>query len=501
MRVEIDAGGRIDRASRRSRRSRSGAAPEPPVRRLPGRALLPGFVNAHSHAFQRGLRGRGERFPAGGAGGSFWSWREAMYGLVGGARCRGLRRPLARQAFREMRGAGITAVGEFHYLHHELAGEDCAFDDVVRRGGADGRHPPRPARGLLPHAAASASRSPERSAASPPRRPDDLLAADGPPRDAARPATPEPRRRRPPIRARRARATSRRSTPRRRGAACPSTSTSRSSGRRSRMPRSLRRQADAGPPARPLAARRGLHRRALHPQPRRPSSSATRAAGGNVCLCPLTEANLGDGIADVPAMRRAGGGVCLGSDSNARISTLEEMRWLEYGAAARATESRGVLADAAGRRRPGARSTRRRSAARARSGSPPGRIEPGRWADFVAVDLGAPSLAGCDARDAPRRPRLRRRGRRRRRHLRRRRLERPPLTGAAPRVVRRRRAEPPRGAADDLQVHGAASRRAPAEPLDLDLSLDRPQLLGPVHHQEAHSGRPRGPRAGSCAEV
>src|ERR1700688_3294174 len=51
--------------------------------RLHRQALLPGLVSAHSHAFQRALRGRGERFPAG-AGGSFWSWREAMYELAEG---------------------------------------------------------------------------------------------------------------------------------------------------------------------------------------------------------------------------------------------------------------------------------------------------------------------------------------------------------------------------------------------------------------------------------
>ena len=44
------------------------------------------------------------------------------------------------------------------------------------------------------------------------------------------------------------------------------------------------------------------------------------AAGGTVCLCPLTEANLGDGIADLPGMLAAGAGLCLGTDSNARIS-------------------------------------------------------------------------------------------------------------------------------------------------------------------------------------
>ena len=48
--------------------------------RLKNRALLPGFVNAHSHAFQRGLRGKAEKF--GRNGGSFWSWREEMYRLA-----------------------------------------------------------------------------------------------------------------------------------------------------------------------------------------------------------------------------------------------------------------------------------------------------------------------------------------------------------------------------------------------------------------------------------
>lgn len=57
------------------------------VRRLKNQALIPGFVNAHSHAFQRGLRGRGETYPQSdesdvGDRPSFWTWREAMYDLV-----------------------------------------------------------------------------------------------------------------------------------------------------------------------------------------------------------------------------------------------------------------------------------------------------------------------------------------------------------------------------------------------------------------------------------
>ncbi len=105
----------------------------PDPTRLARMALLPGFVDAHSHAFQRGLRGRGEAFPAG--AGSFWSWREAMYALVESLDRDTMRR-LSARAFAEMRDAGITTVGEFHYLHHEREG-DFALDDAVVEAAAD----------------------------------------------------------------------------------------------------------------------------------------------------------------------------------------------------------------------------------------------------------------------------------------------------------------------------------------------------------------------------
>jgi formiminoglutamate deiminase len=77
---------------------------------------LPGFANSHSHAFQRALRGRTQ-----GGTGSFWTWREQMYKLAGTID------PdeylaLARATFGEMALAGITLVGEFHYLHHGPGG-------------------------------------------------------------------------------------------------------------------------------------------------------------------------------------------------------------------------------------------------------------------------------------------------------------------------------------------------------------------------------------------
>ncbi|MEU4426638.1 formimidoylglutamate deiminase [Actinoplanes sp. NPDC024001] len=86
-----------------------GARPE--GTRLRG-LVLPGFANAHSHAFHRALRGRTH------AGrGSFWTWRELMY-QVAGRLDPDSYRALARAVYGEMALAGITSVGEFHYLHH-----------------------------------------------------------------------------------------------------------------------------------------------------------------------------------------------------------------------------------------------------------------------------------------------------------------------------------------------------------------------------------------------
>jgi len=76
------------------------------------RTVVPGFVNAHSHAFHRGLRGRTHA-----DGGDFWRWRETMYALAGTLTPESYRQ-LAESVFTEMRDAGYTAVGEFHYVHH-----------------------------------------------------------------------------------------------------------------------------------------------------------------------------------------------------------------------------------------------------------------------------------------------------------------------------------------------------------------------------------------------
>ena len=90
-------------------------------------ASLPAMVNAHSHAFQRALRGLGERpAPEAHAGDDFWSWREAMYRLAGELDPESMG-ALAARTYREMAAAGYGAVGEFHYVHHRPDG--TPYDD------------------------------------------------------------------------------------------------------------------------------------------------------------------------------------------------------------------------------------------------------------------------------------------------------------------------------------------------------------------------------------
>ncbi|GAA2003564.1 formimidoylglutamate deiminase [Nakamurella flavida] len=104
-----------------------GSEPHPDATRLPG-VVLPGLANCHSHAFHRALRGRTH-----GDGGTFWTWREGMY-EVAGRLDPDRYLALAQATYAEMALAGITAVGEFHYLHHQPDGRP--FDDPNAMGAA-----------------------------------------------------------------------------------------------------------------------------------------------------------------------------------------------------------------------------------------------------------------------------------------------------------------------------------------------------------------------------
>src|SRR6185369_4567723 len=92
---------------------------------LKNKAILPGLINSHSHAFQRVIRGRTE-YRSQHSSDSFWTWRELMY------RAANLLDPndvyiASRMAFLEMALSGCTSIGEFHYLHHAINGQP--YDD------------------------------------------------------------------------------------------------------------------------------------------------------------------------------------------------------------------------------------------------------------------------------------------------------------------------------------------------------------------------------------
>ncbi|MDW5329802.1 formimidoylglutamate deiminase [Plantactinospora sp. KLBMP9567] len=98
--------------------------PPPDARRLPG-LTLPGLANAHSHAFHRALRGRTH-----GGRGDFWAWRTQMYAVADRLDPERYL-ALARATYAEMALAGITCVGEFHYLHHAPDGAPYADPNVM----------------------------------------------------------------------------------------------------------------------------------------------------------------------------------------------------------------------------------------------------------------------------------------------------------------------------------------------------------------------------------
>jgi formimidoylglutamate deiminase len=389
IQIAVAANGRIESVG--AGRAPAQGPERPPgaraVTRLTRVALLPGFVDAHSHAFQRGLRGLGEGFPAG--AGSFWTWREAMYALVESLDGASLRRISAR-AFAEMRDAGITTVGEFHYVHHEREG-DFALDDAIVAAAADAGirlvllysfyatgAPGRPlAGGQRRFATATVDefwRQADRLAA----RLDQGSQTLGVAPHSIRAASPD-----------QIREIYREAT-------------------RRRLPVHLhveeqRREIDESlasygrtPMAAILDAVGDAPFTAVHcTHTAEADMERFLAAGGTVCLCPLTEGNLGDGIPSLAQPHASGGRLAIGTDSNNRLAMLEEMRWLEYGQRLHG-ELRGALPDARGDVAPTLLAAATAGGADA-LGVPAGRIVAGRWADFVAIDLDAPSLAEVPA--------------------------------------------------------------------------------------------------------
>src|SRR5262249_8207363 len=97
--------------------------------------VVPGMPNLHSHAFQRAMAGLTEQAGQGGAPGedSFWTWREGLDGFGGRLKPDEVQ-AIAAQLYVEMLKVGYTAVGEFHYLHHDVDGRPYAdFAELSER--------------------------------------------------------------------------------------------------------------------------------------------------------------------------------------------------------------------------------------------------------------------------------------------------------------------------------------------------------------------------------
>jgi formimidoylglutamate deiminase len=344
---------------------RVGPALSNQVERLRGEALLPGFVNAHSHAFQVGLRGKAETY------GSFWSWREEMYRLAGSLDAEGFRR-LTVRAFREMLASGITAVGEFHYLHHLEGSRGYELDRVVseaaREAGirlvlldtcyltGDVGKPLEKAQERF------GSRSLEEFLESAERADAGGLVAHSVravPIDAIAKIHEEARRRRLPFHL-------------------------HVEEQEKEIESSLAHYGK-----RPLA----LLLDRLEIGPETTAVHCTHSveedlrrfveAGANVSLTPLTEANLADGLPPA-VLSRPETHLSLGTDSNLRIDFTEEMRLLEYGQRLR-EERRGVFRDESGSVAARLFEIATRGGARS-LGIQAGAIESGFFADFFTLD-------------------------------------------------------------------------------------------------------------------
>ena len=241
------------------------APPGPDATRLRG-VVLPGFANAHSHAFHRALRGRTHA-----GGGTFWTWREAMYSLASRLDPDNYL-ALARAVYAEMALAGITTVGEFHYVHHAPGGRPYSDPNAMGHALQQAAQP-TPASGSpcstpatwradsTPQATSRWTSSSSASATRPSKRGRLVspISRPGPARSSARPSIrsgPSPRvtSPRPPRRAQAARCTF----------TCPS----------SRPRTAPRRRTTAAPPPR-CSTRAARSRRAPRPCTRRISPSAT----------------------------------------------------------------------------------------------------------------------------------------------------------------------------------------------------------------------------------
>jgi formiminoglutamate deiminase len=361
-----------------------GADPPAGATRLAG-VTVPGLANGHSHAFHRALRGRTHR-----GKGDFWSWRDLMY-QVAAVLDPDRYLELAAATYAEMALAGITAVGEFHYLHHDPAGRPYAdpnrmgealaeaagragirltlLDTCYLRGGLDGR----PLAGVQVRFGDGDA--------------DGWAARAGALHD------------RPGLRVGAAVHSVRAVDP-----AAMATVAAWAAARDAPLHLHLSEQraeneaclAATGRTPTALASSAGVL------GPRTTAVHATHLSGEDVarlgatgttaCFCPTTERDLADGVGPARALADAGSPLCLGSDSHAVTDLFEEARAVEL--------DERLATGRRGHHRPADLLTAATGSGMDALAWDAGRLAPGRLADLVTVRLDSVRLAGARPADA-----------------------------------------------------------------------------------------------------
>lgn len=351
---------------------------------------LSGLPNLHSHAFQRGMAGLAEM--RGPANDSFWTWRDVMYRFVDRLTPQAMQ-AIAELAYMEMLESGFTRVGEFHYLHHDENGAPYAniaemgahIAEAARNTGIAltllpvfyahsgfGGAPPtqgqrrfindpssfaklmeesRKAVASLDHARVGIAPHSLRAVT-----PDELaeivpLAKDGPIHIHAAEQMKEVE-------------------------DCIAWSKQR--------------------PVEWLLDHAGANAQwcLVHATHMTAEETARLAKSGAVAgLCPVTEANLGDGLFPAPDFRASGGRFGIGSDSNVLIGAAEELRTLEYGQRL-ALRGRNILASGEGTSTGRSLFDGALCGGVQALGAPPAELKEGRPADLVSLDATHPAFAG-----------------------------------------------------------------------------------------------------------
>ncbi|HKC45333.1 MAG TPA: formimidoylglutamate deiminase [Burkholderiales bacterium] len=385
VRLEVDAGGVLSAVSPDA--SAAGAA------RLAG-SVLPGICDLHSHAFQRAMAGLTERRSA--TADSFWTWRDVMYKFAARLAPEDLE-AIAAQLYIELLKGGYTSVCEFHYIHNGSDGRPFAnraemSERLVRAAARVGI-----GLTLLPVLYQTAN-----FGGVPPHEGqrrfvttvDEFLGLVGALRDS--------------------------------GAGDPNVRIGIAPHSLRAVPPEALRDAIRGMDATDAAAPIHIHIAEQTKEVddcvawsgRRPvewllanhsvssrwclvhathltedETFALARSGAVAGLCPTTEANLGDGFFPLPAFLAGRGAFGVGSDSNVSTSSVEELRWLEYGQ--RLLHRRRAVAASPAMASPGLVLYQGAVAGGATaSGRPIAGLAPGQRADFLVIDADTPFLCG-----------------------------------------------------------------------------------------------------------